>query len=116
MEVNGFQLVNEGKVRRVIEGVDSADNHRPKGGLGNDADPALVLAHYDKIGGLILHNGNKVKMGSFWDFKAGAPRPEPKVVFEYRSESGDKFEFVDEEPVEVKAAKAKKKKVKKTDE
>ena len=115
MEINGYVMVNEAKVRRVIEGTDSSSTHRLVGGLGKGAKPELLLAHYDKTGGLITKNGNKVKTGAFWDFKANAPRETPEIVFEYRSDEGDYFEFVNEEPVAVKADKAKKaKRTKKT--
>lgn len=113
LDIGEFTLANEEKVRRVIEGTVTREG-RLEGGLGTDADPALIIAHYDKLGGLILKGDQKVKTGSFWDFKAGRPKETPDVIFEHRTQSGELFEFKGEAPVEVKAEKATKaKKIKK---
>lgn len=105
LTVDGDILANPVKVRRVIEGVVTREG-KLEGGLGADADPALIRAHYDKLGGLILRGGKKIKIGAFWDFKLNRPRATPDVVFEHRSASGELFEYKGEEPVEVKAEKA----------
>lgn len=104
-EVEGFILTNEAKLRRVIDGTVTREGAL-SGGLGEGADPALIRAHYDKLGGLILKGDKKVKMGSFWDFEKREPRAEPDVVFEHRTGSGELFEYRGEvEPVEVTAEK-----------
>lgn len=115
MQIREFYLANEAKVRRVIEGTESAATHRLEGGLGLEAKPEDILAQYDRLGGLITVNGNKVKTGSFWDFENKKAFEEPQVVFEYRTEEGDSYEFSGKEPVQVQAHKAAKaKKAKKT--
>ena len=55
---------------------------------------------------LFTKNGNKVKTGSFWDFKKKAPRETPEVVFIFRDLRGEVVEVPDgvEVPIEVKAA------------
>lgn len=122
MDINGFQLVNLSKVNRVIQG-DTGEHGELKGGLGEEKakeHPELVLAYYDRLGGLVTKDGNKVKMGAFWDFVKQVPRETPKVTFEYRTEDGATYQFESDEPMEVKAdkiskAKRKAKKVKKDD-
>lgn len=106
MVVEGFSLVNDEKVRRVIEGTVTQQG-KAMGGLGENADPIEVRAEYDKLGGLILFGDKKVKTGSFWDFERKAPRKEPDVIFEHRSKSGELFEYKGEanEPLLVKAEK-----------
>ena len=93
--VNGFVMQNADKLDRVLEGTVGRSGNA-EGGLkashGEDVleeQPELVLAHYDKLGGLIIsEEGNyKVKTGSFWDFKKKAPRGEGK---------GDKFKYTPE--------------------
>lgn len=102
-EVDGYVLANEAKVRRAIEGTVTREG-RLEGGVG-DADPELIRAKYDSMGGLILKDGKKVKTGAFWDFVKKAPREEPDVIYEHRTASGELVEFKGEEPIEVKAEK-----------
>lgn len=104
MVVDDFILANDTKVRRAIEGTVTREG-RLEGGVGANADPALIRAHYDRLGGLILKGDRKVKSGSFWDFEKNMPRETPDVVFEHRTASGELVEFRGEEPVEVKAEK-----------
>lgn len=83
MKIKGYELVNEDKVRRVIEG-DVNRQGSLAGGIG-DGDKALILAHYDRKGGFIRNAaGEKVKMGCFWDFKNNKPFEKPKVILVYR--------------------------------
>ena len=104
-EVDGFVMSNDVKLRRVIEGEVTREG-KLEGGLGADAAPALILAHYDKLGGLILKDGRKVRSGSFWDSVKKEPRETPEVVYEHRTASGELFEYKGEvEPVEVVAEK-----------
>jgi hypothetical protein len=104
-ELEGFVLANQEKYRRVIEGIVTREG-KLAGGLGEGADPRDIIAHYDKLGGLILKDGKKIRTGSFWDAEKKKPREEPDVVFEHRSASGELFEYRGElEPVEVVAEK-----------
>lgn len=83
LEDTGFELVNAEKVGRVVEGILGKDGHLT-GGVGNDAASELILAHYDRAGGLIRKNGDIVRTGSFYDFKAKVPRKKPQVEFVFR--------------------------------
>lgn len=83
MRVGDYDLANEEKYRRVIDGTQGGDGGLV-GGLGVDASEEDILAYYDKFGGLITKNGDTVKNGSFWDFKAKKPLAKPKVFFVYR--------------------------------
>ncbi len=79
-----FVLVNNEKVDRTLHGTLQSDGSM-KGGLGDDASDDDILAHYDKFGGLIRdEEGDTVCMGSFWDFKGGAPHKKPQISREYR--------------------------------
>ena len=98
--INGFQIENSEKLERVVYGVLGRGGVL-EGGLGENADPELVLAHYDKLAGFITKDGVKVKTGSFYDFKAKAPRKEPEVVFVYKV-GGDNVEVKD--PTELHKA------------
>lgn len=49
----------------------------------NKVDSA-ILAEYDKLGGLIKRGDDKVKTGSFWNFKARKPHETPVIVFTYK--------------------------------
>lgn len=91
--INGFQIENAEKLERVVMGVVSRAGTL-EGGLGLDADPELVLANYDKLAGFITKDGVKIKTGSFWDFKAKAPRKEPQIMFIYNI-GGDNVEVDD---------------------
>ena len=91
--VNGYQLENPEKLERVVMGVLSRAGTL-EGGLGLDAEPELVLASYDRLAGFITKDGVKVKTGSFWDFKAKAPRKEPQVMFIFNI-GGDNVEVDD---------------------
>ena len=81
MVIGDFILVNSDKVERVINGV-VGQGGRLTGGLGKGASPELIIAHYDKNGGLIrTKDGQKVATGSFWDFENRKPRTEPEITF-----------------------------------
>lgn len=84
--INGFTLINPDKVNRALDG---AMNERGQflGGVRRQDgtyDKAELLAEYDRIGGLIKKGDDKVRMGSFYDFKTRRPRTEPNVEFEFR--------------------------------
>ncbi len=74
-----FVICNPDKLERAINGTPGAGG-RASGGVGKDASPEEILAEYDRLGGLIKTiDGEKVSMGSFFDFKAGKPRANPSV-------------------------------------
>ncbi len=93
--INGFVLENPDKLERVVMG-NMGRAGVLQGGLGIDADPELVLAHYDKIAGHITKDGVKVKRGSFWDFTRGVnlPRKVPEIMFIFNI-GGEKVEVDD---------------------
>ena len=82
-----YNLLNEEKHNRVINGVLGREGQlvqktNRKGdvvvlGLGLEADPAMVLACYDRLGGAIRHKGEKLEQGVFWDFVKDMPRAKP---------------------------------------
>ena len=86
-----FEFINPLKYQRAVDAV------------GSD-DKAALLAEYDRLGGFIRHNGNKVINGSFWDRRTNSrvENPAPKVLKRQAS--------VVEETVEVVAVEAKSKK------
>jgi hypothetical protein len=107
MKVKEFELVNEEKVDRVINGSMTANGM--VGGIkqaDGSVDEELLIAEYDKLGGLILKGNDRVKTGSFYDFKSKRALKEPKVVFIYNI-NGKVVEVEDgvELPGVVKAAK-----------
>lgn len=125
MKIKEFILENPDKVERALNGTPRGDNSSI-GGVGGGAyfdgtwkkdgenlnEEAVekledaILAEYDRFGGLIRKNGDKVKTGSFYNFAARKPHETSKVVFQYRVNG----KTVDvpagvELPGEVKAAK-----------
>jgi len=129
MEIQGYILSNLEKLDRALNGVQLSNSNR-SGGVGNEAyfdgvwkrgDKELseeevvklefaVLAEYDKFAGTIKRGEDKVKNGSFWNFKAKKPHITPIVEFVYRF--GNKVITVPdgvELPGEVKAKKMLKK-------
>jgi hypothetical protein len=128
-KVKGYTLMNPEKFERALNGV-RQDDDSFKGGVGDGAykeefeDGVVwmrdgeeltkaqvdilerdILAEYDRIGGLIKRGNDKVKTGSFYNFKGRRPFEEPKVVFVYNV-NGKIIEVEDgvELPGEVKAA------------
>lgn len=94
--IDGFKLENPDKVERAVHG-DMGRNGALEGGLGDEVaskNPSLVLARYDKLAGYITKDGIKIKTGSFWDFKAKAPRKEPEVMYIFNV-GGDRVEVDD---------------------
>lgn len=79
MNIKGFVLANQEKIVRAAEGAPTAGGELI-GGVGYE-NKDLLLATYDKLGGLITQDGNKVKTGSFFDFKGNAAWKTPKVVY-----------------------------------
>lgn len=86
MNVGEYVLLNEEKAQRALLGTPG-----PEGGyVGGVQKPdgtyneLELLAEYDKMGGAIKKGTDKVKMGSFYDFKNKKPRAKPVVTFEFR--------------------------------
>ena len=100
--VNGktYTLQNPEKVNRAIYGTVTSRGAL-EGGLPNreKSTPEEIIAAYDRLGGLILANGSKVLMGSFYDFDKKSPRPEPKVRLVFRDLQG--VEIIIDEDGEV---------------
>ena len=92
-EVNGFVMENQDKVDRVKLG-NMGRAGTLEGGLGEDAKPELVLAHYDKLAGYITKDGIKIKTGSFWDFTKKKPREKPELMYIFNV-GGEKIEVAD---------------------
>lgn len=121
MEVGEYTLVNAEKVERALNGSLQANNERT-GGIGHGAykdngvwkkgDVALkepevkklesaLLSEYDKLGGLIRIGKDKVKTGSFFDFKAKTPKAKPDVILTFQI-NGKTVELKADEPVPAK--------------
>ncbi len=108
MNILGFELVSEEKYARAKE-VAGEDNEKE------------LLAQYDKLGGLITKDGEKVATGSFYDFKAKKARFEPLVSFEKPKEKkgtivenvGDEEETPAQKKLREKAEKAAEEKIEK---
>lgn len=86
MIVGEYNLVNEEKVERAIKGSTNAEGIYVGGVQKEDGsyEDAALIAEYDRLGGLITRENDKIKTGSFYDFKAKRPRAVPEVFFVYR--------------------------------
>ncbi len=103
MKIGKFELVNPEKLDRAING--SPTQEGTKGGVGKDAEPAKILAAYDRLAGLVKVGNRKVKTGSFWNFKDDKAFKDPEVVYVARGIDGKEYEFTDEDvPMEVSLA------------
>lgn len=104
MNIGPFELVNEEKVFRATYGTVGKGGVMV-GGVGEGADEAIILAEYDRLGGLVHKDGEKVKTGSFYDLAARKPRETPEVVLLY-SVNGKIIEVPEghEVPLAVRAA------------
>ena len=96
--IDGFVLENSSKLERVVFG-DVKRAGVPEGGLGEEAAPMLVLAHYDKIGGLITKDVGgdkrvKIKNGAFWDIRKKCPREVPVIRYMFKV-AGEEIEVDD---------------------
>ena len=109
MEIKGFKLVNDEKVDRANNGTIGAKGQLA-GGVGSES-PEAILAEYDRLGGLVLKDGERVATGSFYDFSAKAPRKEPKISYVAEID-GDLVEVSEVEAKAIKTAKKKKDEVK----
>ena len=53
-------------------------------GVGPEASDEAKIVEYDRIGGAIFLNVDKVKNGCFYDFKNKKPFETPEVLLEFR--------------------------------
>lgn len=97
--VKGYELLNQDKVRRVLEGSPARSGEAVGGIMNPDGtyDEDLLLANYDKIGGGIRKNGDTVKMGSFYDFARKTKREKPEVILTFRI-NGEIVDVPEKEP------------------
>lgn len=103
MKLKGYVIQNDGKYQRAVYGSPNAHGEL-SGGVGEKATEGEKLAAYDRLGGLILSNGRKVKSGTFWDFKKNKRVEKPEVIIEIRVD-GEVFEYPEgkDVPMEVRA-------------
>lgn len=114
MDVGEYVLQNPDKVDRAING-SVVSGGMMKGGVGQDASEDAIIAEYDRIGGLILYKGYKVKTGCFYDFKKKMAVKKPEPILEFKVD-GETIEVPVGEPLpmEIRAAnEAKKRKAEK---
>ncbi len=90
IEIGKYQLVSLEKLDRVING-DVGSGGKLIGGLGKDAPIERILAEYDKLGGLILKDGQKLETGSFYDFENKKDKIEPNIVITKKPKGGIKI-------------------------
>jgi hypothetical protein len=108
LKVKGYTLGNPDKVDRAINGSPD-DKGMPIGGIAKEDgtyDADALLAEYDRLGGYIRKGDDKVKTGSFYDFKNRRPHTKAEVKFIFKVNG--EFITVDadkETPGIVKAAK-----------
>ena len=107
-KVGEYILVNSEKVSRVLNGMVLNDGSQQGGIAKEDGsfDEKILLAEYDKLGGAILKGKDRVKMGSFYDFKLKKAKAEPEIVLVFKI-NGKVVELKDgeEESNLIKAAK-----------
>lgn len=102
-KLKGYTIQNDGKYQRAVLGSPNAHGEM-SGGVGEKATEGEKLAAYDRLGGLILSGGRKIKTGSFWDFQKNKRVEKPKPIIQIRVE-GELFEYPEgkELPMEVVA-------------
>lgn len=124
MNILGFELVNEEKIERAMHGTITRGGVL-KGGVG-DFQPTSekteeeertmwemkLMAEYDRLGGLVLKEGLKVKTGAFYSFETKKSRQEPVVTFITEFE-GQIIEVDESEARTLKLAKEKTEKLRK---
>lgn len=128
MQVKSFTLINLDKIDRALNGT-NLGNGSATTGVANGAyleegvwknngknlsvtdvsalEDAL-LAEYDRLGGLIKKGDDKVKTGSFYDFKGKKPRETPEVTYIFRDRINNRLVEVKEGvelPGSIKASK-----------
>ena len=105
MQIGEYSLTNEEKLDRTLHGTLGREG-KLYGGVGDEASEDVILAEYDRLGGLVTKNGIKVRMGSFYDFDKRQPRKEPVVSF-MTEVDGEILEVSEDEAVVLRAAKEK---------
>ena len=102
-----YKLLNPEKCDRALNGIPNPSG-KVGGVIKSDGtyDKMELLNEYDKLGGAITLNGDKVKIGSFYDFRNKRKRETPQIVFEFRI-NGKLVEVPEgeETPIIVKAKK-----------
>lgn len=80
-----YSLENKDKVERALNGFLNGASEKVGGVAADDGsyEPEALIAEYDRLGGKITRDGDKVKTGSFYDFKARKPHAKPKVALTY---------------------------------
>lgn len=96
MKIGKYELKYQPKVDRAIKAV-------------GDKDENAILVEYDRLGGLIVLNGEKVKSGSFYDVKNGTAFDRPQVVVIKKARAA-REEVVSEQESEEEVPRKKKKK------
>ena len=85
-KVGKYTLLNMDKVGRALDGTPN-DKGMPIGGVRKEDgtyDNNALLAEYDRMGGLIRSGADKVRTGSFYDFRNRKPFETPAVEFEFK--------------------------------
>ena len=112
ISLKDYVLVNVDKFERVVYGSMAAQG-RLANGIGENASDEDKLAAYDRLGGLILKDGRKLKTGCFWNFEKRFEHfsssnviKSPVVVFLLKDLGGKEVEVAEgkEIPLEIKAA------------
>jgi hypothetical protein len=111
MIINGFSLENDEKIDRAIHGT-VTEKGQLTGGVGEGASEEAILAEYDRLGGLITKEGEKVKNGSFYDYQGKKAREKADVMFVAEID-GDLVDVTEEEAKAIKVAKKKSSEIKK---
>lgn len=114
MRIGQYELLSEEKLNRVLKG-QLGRLGQLTGGLENspgwaekseEEKNALILAEYDKTGGLIMKGTLKVATGSFWDVVNKKPRVEPNLKF-VTSIEDEMIEVTEEEAKVIEENKSK---------
>jgi hypothetical protein len=115
MRIGQFELANDEKIERAKHGSMTRGGVLT-GGVGDlpeehtkeekDTYEAKLLAEYDRLGGLVLKDGIKVCMGTFYDFAKRTPQKEYNMKFEENID-GYLTQVTEEEAVALKTAREK---------
>ena len=120
MIIGNYELQNEEKLGRVLEGTLTGKGQLV-GGLtklpdwnekSEEEKGQMILVEYDRLGGLVLKEGLKVKTGTFYNIKLKKANEEIVDVYE-ESIDGELIEVDEEEAKALKTAKKKTAEIKK---
>lgn len=99
--IKGYTLVYEPKYKRALE---------TELGAGPNATEEQILAFYDKFGGLILKDGQKVENGKFWaEYQAKLALANREAIEKAKKETQKEKDVEIAKDVEVKKTKKTKK-------